>query len=104
MSEDTTLLALLDFLDSVEAGVAAAKQLIGTRKAITPHADYDTLPWATKEGSSDHYEQAARNASPIAVFDRLATELKQHNGFWQHQGYKYWFHMDDPAVIDRRHI
>jgi hypothetical protein len=101
---DLTLEALLDLLDGVEAGVASAKHRIGARKMVTPHGEYNALPWAVKEGSSGRYEQAVRNASPLVVFDRLAAELKQHNGFWQHQGYKYWFHKDDPVVIDRRRV
>jgi len=44
MSEDLATEALLTFLDSVEAGVAAAKHIIGQKKGVSEDLpDFDTL-------------------------------------------------------------
>ena len=101
-NDDLATEALLDFLDAVEAGVAAAKQRIGTRKAVTPHANYDDAGWSEVKGTRGVYEQVSRKLAKVDVFDRLAAELKQHNGFWKHDGFSYWFHQNDDTVIDRR--
>lgn len=102
MSDDVATEALLNFLDAVEAGVASAKQLIGNKKRVTPHSNYNELQWIKKEGTKGEYQQCSRQNSKVEVFDRLQAELKAHGNFWQHGGYRYWFHQNDENVIDRR--
>jgi len=101
MSEDLALEALLDFLDAIEAGVISAKQRI--KEAKIPDEDFDKLRWGTKEGTKAEYEQTTKMASNNSVlFQTLQQKLKEHNGFCQNSGYKYWFHQDDNNIIDRR--
>lgn len=100
--EDLATIALLEFFNAVEAGIASAKQMIGNKKGVTPHADYNTAGWTTVKGTKGDYEQVSRQLAKQDVFDRLQMELKDHNGFWAHGGYKYWFHQNDQDVIDRR--
>ena len=102
--EDLATEALLEFLNAVEAGVVSAKQLIGNKKRVTPHPDYDQLAWTKKTGTKGEYEQCTRQNCKVDVFDRLVAELKVHHNFWQHNGYKMWFHRDDQNTIDRRKI
>jgi len=104
LGEELSIEALLEFLNAVEAGVASAKNLIAHKKNLTPHLDYDGLGWVTREGTKGAYEQCSRANSKIEVFDGLAAELKEHGGFWQHKGCRYWFHQNDENTIDRRKV
>jgi hypothetical protein len=100
--DDLATQALLEFLNSVEAGIVSARKRVGDQKGVTPHPDYGQAGWITLRGARGDYEQVSRNLVKEDLFDRLAAELEARDGFWQHQGYKYWFHMDDRTVIDRR--
>ena len=102
--DDLATLAFLEFLNGVEAGILSARKMIADRKGVSPHADYDQAGWCTVKGTRGDYEQVSRRLSKVDIFDWLAAELKAHSGFWQHDGFKYWFHQQDPDVIDRRRV
>lgn len=66
-------------------------------------ADFNTLPWETKPGTKGEYQQTSKRATNNSdIFKALQRKLKEHNGFWQHKGVKYWFDRQNEDVIDRR--
>lgn len=64
--------------------------------------DFDGLKWVKKEGGSGPYEQARHEDNKTKEFEALQKKLQDHNGFWQNKTYKFWFHMGDQSIIDRR--
>jgi len=106
MGDDIATEALLTFLDSVEAGVAAAKHMIGQQKGVSstgPLPDFDKLFWETKEGGKGPYQQTSKSATGNSdLFRALQTQLKKNKGYWKHRGFDYWLHQGDKDVIDRR--
>lgn len=100
--QDVAVEAFLEFLNAVEAGVAAAKHLISQKKGIANLPDFDELAWVSLQGVKGPYEQASRKNSEIVVFDQLKAKLRAHGGFWAHKGVRYWFHARDEDLIDRR--
>jgi hypothetical protein len=100
--QDVAVEALLEFLNAVEAGVAAAKHLISRKKGIADLPGFDELPWIEQQGTKGPYQQTSRQKCQPCNFDRLKAELKSHGGFWEHNGWKYWFHAKDENLIDRR--
>jgi len=102
--EDVALEVLLDFLDAVEAGIASARHRIGNVKQVSPLPDFDLMFWETKQGTKGTYQQTNKDNNKVESFSRLAAELKDHNGFWQYKGCRYWFHQNNENVIDRRKI
>lgn len=102
--EDLATMAFLEYLNGVEAGILSARRMIGDRKAVTPHPNYNETGWSTVKGAKGDYQQVSRQLSKVDIFDRLQAELKAHMGFWQHDGFNYWFHQNDENVIDRRRV
>jgi len=104
MTEDLALEALLEFLNAAEAGIASAKHMIAEKKGVLSELpDFDKLFWEKRQGNKGEYEQTSKSSNNNSnIFQRLQQELKDHKGFWQHNGYKYWFHQQDQDVIDRR--
>lgn len=64
--------------------------------------DFNMLKWVKKEGSSNPYEQATHGDNKVKEFEILQKKLQDHNNFCQTKNYKFWFHMGDLTVIDRR--
>jgi len=64
--------------------------------------DSDSLTWVQKEGGSGPYQQARHEDNKTAEFEALQKKLQEHNGFWQSKNYKFWLHMGDLSLIDRR--
>jgi len=107
MSEELAIEALLEFLNACEAGIVAARQRIKAVKIGQGDisADFNKLFWETKQGTKGEYQQTSkRSTNNSDVFQALQRKLRENNGFWQHQGFKYWFHRQDRDVIDRRKI
>jgi len=103
--EDLAIEALFEFLNAVEAGVASAKRTIAQKKGFAELSDFDKLFWEKKQGTKGEYEQTSKSANNNSdVFQALQQKLKEHGGFWQYRGYKYWNHQNDHDVIDRREI
>ena len=83
MSEDDlATAALLEFLNAVEAGIAAAKHLIQERKGISEKPTYPWDPakikWEQAQGSRGNYERSQDVNSPD--FKALLKDLAAHQG------------------------
>jgi vacuolar-type H+-ATPase subunit E/Vma4 len=65
--------------------------------------DFDSLKWETKSGTKGEYQQTTKEANDNnEVFQALKQILQDHKSFWQNSSYKYWFHQNNPDIIDRR--
>lgn len=97
-SEDVALEAL--------AGIAAAKQRIKEAKKVgEEQPDFNKLFWEQKQGDKGPFQQTSENANQNSIlWQQLKAKVKQHNGFWQNQGFRFWFDMKNENVIDRRKI
>jgi hypothetical protein len=105
MSEDDlSIEALLEYFNGVESGIVSARRLIAEKKGVAEFPDFDELAWVSLQGTKGPYQQANRKNSKVDIFDRLKAEIKAHKGFWQHQGWKYWFDRNDENTIDRRKV
>ena len=107
-STDKTLEILCDLADALEAGAFKVKheiaQLQGLQKE-PQNQDFSKLVWTKKEGTKGEFEQASEETNNNSeLWKTLKTNLKQHNGFWQNQGFKYWFDRQQETVVDRRRI
>lgn len=105
MTDEKVLEILVDFANALEAACVNVRQKIGAIVGVTTAvtADFNKLPWAIKQGTKGEYGQTSkRSTNNSDIFKALQRNLREHNGFWQHQGFKYWFHQQDQDVIDRR--
>jgi len=65
--------------------------------------DFEKLLWAEKKGEKGPYQQTSKqNNGNNDLFQTLQKKLKEHGGFWQTKTHRYWFHQNDPEVVDRR--
>jgi hypothetical protein len=65
--------------------------------------DYSKLFWEKKQGEKGEYEQTSEKANQNCdLWKQFKVKVKEHKGFWQNGGYKFWFHQQDESVIDRR--
>jgi hypothetical protein len=103
-SSDVALEALCSFLDAVEAGISAARETIKNAKRIEEEKlDFDKLFWEKKTGTKGEFEQTSEKANGNSdLWKKLKARLKEHQGFCQYQGFKFWFDMQNENVIDRR--
>jgi hypothetical protein len=92
--EDTALIALLEFLDAVEAGVSAAKQRI--KEAKLPNWDPDKIKWEDAEGSSGQYQRSEDFNNP--EFKTMLKDLQAHKGKLTRNGYFYWIFKNGSTV------
>lgn len=109
MTDEKTLEILVDFTNALEAACVNVRQKIAELTGVSASvsvpvgADFDKLPWQTKKGMKGAYQQVIKRASSNNdIFKALQKKLRESNGFWQHQNFKYWFHRQDQDVIDRR--
>ena len=101
--EDFALEVLTDFFDAVEAGICQARQRIKEKKKLEPETDFNGLSWEEKTGEKGPFQQTSEKASNNSLlWQTLKSKLKEHSGFWQNQGFSYWFDMKQETVIDRR--
>jgi hypothetical protein len=67
--------------------------------------DFSKLFWEKKIGTKGEFEQTSEKTNNNSdLWKTLKANLKEHKGFWQHAGYKYWFDMQQETVIDRRKV
>ena len=111
MSEDKVerfMEAVVDYANATEAAAVNLKRQIAevvgvAGAAATVAADFNKLPYEKKQGTKGEYQQTSkRSTNNSDVFQALQKKLREHNGFWRHQEFKYWFHQQDQDVIDRR--
>lgn len=107
MTDEKVLEILVDFGNALEVAVVNMKRQIAEVVGVAPTtavvADFNKLPWETKQGTKGEYGQTSkRSTNNNDIFKVLQAKLREHNGFWQYQGFKFWFHQQDQDVIDRR--
>ena len=89
--EDLPTIALLDFLDACEAGIAAAKQRIKEAKLDTntePTWSPDKIKWEQAQGTAGPYERSDDVNS--LDFKAMLKDLAAHNGKFTRDGTFYW--------------
>lgn len=89
--EDLATLALLEFLNACEAGIAAAKHLIKEAKIdnITePTWNPEKIKWEQAQGSSGPYERSEDLNS--TDFKAMLRDLAAHQGRLTRDGFFYW--------------
>ena len=65
--------------------------------------DFDKLFWEKKQGEKGPFEQTSEKANGNCdLWKALKAKLKEHQGFWQSQDFKFWFDMNHEDVVDRR--
>jgi hypothetical protein len=89
-NEDLATIALLEFLNACEAGIAAAKNVIKENKlgSTEPSWNPDKIKWATAEGSAGPYERS-EDINNLG-FKTLLKDLTAHQGKLTREGYFYW--------------
>ena len=104
--QDLALDALLEFLNGVDAGISAARQRVKEAKHIDDKPlNFDALPWEDKKGEKGPFQQTSEKATQNCdLWKALKAKLKENQGFWQYQAFRYWFDMKNESVIDRRKI
>ena len=78
-------------------------ELVNKPQEKEERLDFDKLFWEKKQGEKGEYEQTSEKANGNCdLWKQLKAKVKEHKGFWQNGGYKFWFHQQDENVIDRR--
>lgn len=88
--------ALLEFLNAVEDGVAAAKQRI---KNVKVGWNPNEIEWMETEGSKGPYERSEDRDNP--EFKAMLKDLEDHNGKLRRDGYFYW-KFDHREIVGRK--
>jgi len=107
MSEDIAAEVLLEFLAGCESGIARARQVIKEAKLPNEETfDFSKLFWEQKQGGDKGpFEQTSMHINGNSdLWKKLKARVKEHGGFWQNQGYQFWFDLKNENVIDRRKI
>lgn len=93
---------LVKLRDGLQMAIDGIQEYLES-KSPREEDDYGKLFWETRQGEKGPYQQTSKAAnSNCDLFQALQKNLKQHNGFWRHQGFTYWFHQGDFGVVDRR--
>ena len=85
--DDVATAGLLEFLNAVEAGIAAAKRLISEAKGIKEW-DPNRIKWELAEGASGPYERSGDVNN--AEFKSMLQDLAAHGGKMTRNGYFFW--------------
>ena len=97
------LTGLIDGWLSAPKPVASARVTQAPSEAKEQGVDYSKLFWEKKQGEKGEYEQTSEKTNHNCdAWKQLKAKVKEHKGFWQDGGYKFWFHQQDETVIDRR--
>ena len=107
--EDLEILAeeIVDYCNAVESAAVKLKvqigKLFGSPKE--ENLDFSKLFWETKQGEKGPFEQTSEKANQNSdLWKALKQKVKDHSGFWQNNGFRYWFDMKNENVVDRRKI
>ena len=103
-----------DFVNALEAAAVNVKrqiaELTGVQKGPNmasneENLDFGKLPWQKKTGTKGEFEQTSEKVNNNSeLWQQLRAKLKEHSGFRQYRGYKYWFDRQQGSVVDRRKI
>jgi len=91
------LIAFTEFLNAVEAGVAAARQRIKEDKVGW---DPSKINWMKAEGNKGPYERSEDVNNP--EFKTMLKDLTVHNGKMRYQGWFYWIFQNGNVVGRKR--
>jgi hypothetical protein len=95
-SNDLTLEALLEFINAVEAGIAAAKQRVKEAKQVY---NIEAIKWEKAQGASGEYERSEDVNSPD--FKALLGDVQAHGGKMTVGNYFVWCFRNN-AVLGRK--
>ena len=107
MSQTEKVLEILaDMANALEAlAVNVKRQVAEITKVSEEKFDFSKLFWETKQGEKGPFQQTSEKANQNSdLWKALKQKLKDHSGFWQNNGFRYWFDMKNENVIDRRKI
>ena len=93
MSEDLTLEAFLEFLSSVESGIASAREMVKVQKI---EYDMEQIPWQETEGQKGRFEKASKTDNQH--YKALVEDLKAHGGKFRKAGYFVWLFKDNKTI------
>jgi len=108
MSSDKALEILVDLADALEAVALKVKhevaQLQGLEKLKSEeNLDFSKLSWEEKKSEKGPFQQTSEKTNGNSVlWQQLKAKMKEHGGFWQNTGFKYWNDMRQETVVDRR--
>ena len=91
--EDVASIALLEFLNGVEAGIASARQRIKEAKIGW---EPDQIKWEDAQGTSGPYQRSEDINNP--EFKAMLKELQAHNGKLTKEGWFYWVFQNGTTV------
>ncbi|MGC9346192.1 MAG: hypothetical protein ACP5ER_05330 [Candidatus Bathyarchaeales archaeon] len=99
--EDLATVALLEFLNACEAGIAAAKRLISQAKGIRGW-EPSKIRWMQAEGASGFYERSEDVNNP--EFKAMLKDLAAHGGRMTRNGFFYWVFKNGSTVGRKKRI
>jgi len=99
-NEETLLIAFTEFLNAVDAGVAAARQRIKTTKGLVK-SDPRKIQWTQENGTKGPYEKSVDVDS--ADHKSLLKDLAGNHGFLRRDGFQYWV-FQNGSTIGRRKL
>jgi len=92
-SEDTSLKALLELLNALEAGVASARQII---KEAVLDWDPEKIKWQEATSPSGSFQKSDDVNNP--EFKAMLKDLQAHNGKMTKNGWFYWVFKNGATV------
>jgi len=91
--EDTATIALLEFLNAVEAGIASARQRIKEEKiGWNP----DQIKWIDAQGTAGPYQRSEDFDNP--EFKAMLKDLQAHGGRLTREGWFFWIFQSGATV------
>lgn len=104
MSQEEILEILTDMANALETLAVNTKHRIAELTlGKQENLDFSKLPWESKQGERGPFEQTSEKSTQNSdLWKQLKVKVKEHSGFWQHDGFRYWFDMKNENVIDRR--
>ena len=91
--EDLVLEAFTNFLNAVDTGIQAARQII---KAAKVGWNPDKIKWEPAQGTKGEYERSKDVDNP--EFKAMLKDLEAHGGKLTREGYFYWVFTNGDAV------
>jgi hypothetical protein len=91
-------------------GLLAGGEPVKTKPSFEKEApaikeDFGKLHWEDKQGEKGPFQQTSEKVNGNCdLWKTLKAKVKEHAGFWQDQGFQFWFDMKNENVVDRRPI
>jgi hypothetical protein len=95
--EDVASVALLEFLNAVEAGIASARQLIKeAKKEAKIGWDPEQIKWEEAQGMAGPYQRSEDVNNP--EFKAMLKDLQAHDGKLTKEGWFFWVFQNGTTV------